>query len=74
MKRPIIVQDRCEACQPCLAEKACANQAFIREDPSDKPWVDFYACRGCMRCLTACAKRAIDEITHPCDGKARQGW
>ena len=74
MKRPLIIPDRCVACRPCAAEKVCQNHAFIRETPSDKPWIDFYACRGCMHCVVACEKRAILELLHPCDGHARPGW
>jgi Fe-S-cluster-containing hydrogenase component 2 len=48
--------------------------AFFREEPTDKPWVDFYRCGGCLKCKAACPWGAIEPIVHPCDGKRRMGW
>lgn len=74
MKRPIIRPDLCHNCQPCLATKACDRRAFLREDPQDKPWIDFYQCGGCLRCKVACPNGAIAELTQPCTGRRRMGW
>jgi Pyruvate/2-oxoacid:ferredoxin oxidoreductase delta subunit len=49
-------------------------EAAFREDPADKPWIDFYHCSGCMKCKANCPAEAIIEISHPCDGKPRMGW
>ena len=74
MKRAVVDPEKCINCTPCLVEAGCPNKAIIREEPSDKPWVDFYKCRGCMKCVGFCACNAVSEITRPCDGGARMGW
>lgn len=74
MKRAVIKPKICLNCVPCLIEVNCVNKAIIREDNHDKPWVDFYKCRGCMKCMTYCPYKAVEEISHPCNGDPRQGW
>jgi Fe-S-cluster-containing hydrogenase component 2 len=74
MKRALIQAERCQNCQPCPAELACPRQAFFREEPADKPWIDFYRCSGCLSCKAACPWGAIEAIVQPCDGKRRMGW
>lgn len=74
MKRAVIDPNKCKNCIPCLVEEKCSNSAIIREDPSDKPWVDFYKCSGCLKCKSYCLNDSVMEISHPCDGNARMGW
>ena len=49
-------------------------QAFFRETPDEKPWVDFYKCGGCLNCKPLCPARAIEAISRPCDARGRRGW
>lgn len=74
MRRAIVNPDICKNCTTCLVEKNCVNTAIIRETEEDKPWIDFYQCRGCMKCLNYCQYNAVEEITHPCTGKPGMGW
>jgi len=68
MRRAVIVPDKCKNCDVCSVNENCIQKAIIREDGIDKPWVDFYKCRGCMKCKPACANGAVIEETKPCDG------
>lgn len=74
MRRAIIMPDTCKNCETCLVEVNCVNSAIIRESMEDKPWVDFYKCRGCMKCIGYCPNSAVGEMTHPCNGSPSQGW
>ena len=75
MKRALINPELCKNCQPCMAEQACSTMhAFFREKPTDKPWVDFYRCSGCLKCKPACPCDAIEVIMQPCNGKGKIGW
>ncbi len=74
MKRALIRPDRCSNCQPCEVEQQCETKAVFREAADEKPWVDFYHCSGCLKCKAVCVSGAIEEITQPCDGRARVGW
>ena len=74
MRRPLVNPDICQNCQPCRASAACQSQAFLREEAGDKPWIDFYRCRGCMHCKTACVNGAIEELVQPCSGGRRMSW
>ncbi len=74
MRRAIILPDTCRNCETCLVEANCVNLAIIRECKEDKPWVDFYKCRGCMKCFNYCQNSAVGEVTHPCNGSPSQGW
>ena len=74
MKRALIVPGRCVNCESCAIEKGCSREAVIRESPTDKPWVDFYRCAGCLECKALCTFQAVEEISQPCDGKGRMGW
>jgi formate hydrogenlyase subunit 6/NADH:ubiquinone oxidoreductase subunit I len=49
-------------------------KATFRESKTDRPWIDFYRCLGCMKCKEFCPFKAVVEITHLCDGKGRIGW
>lgn len=49
-------------------------KAIFREEPQDRPWVDFYQCSGCLKCKTLCPAGAIEEIVQPCSGGRRMGW
>ncbi|MHB9139681.1 MAG: 4Fe-4S binding protein [Victivallaceae bacterium] len=44
------------------------------EKKDDKPWIDFYYCRGCLKCKPACPSGAVGEIIQPCNGKGRMSW
>lgn len=61
MKRAIIKPEICENCVPCLVEENCINKAIIREDVEDKPGVDFYKCRGCMKCINYCPNNVVSQ-------------
>jgi MinD superfamily P-loop ATPase len=74
MKRALIQPEKCQRCSPCLVEEKCPKHAAFLEKETDQPWVDFYQCAGCMKCKGWCKYNAIEEITHPCDGKGRMGW
>lgn len=74
MKRAIIRPEKCKKCKICNAEQACQQNAFIREKDDDKPWIDFYQCRGCLKCKPACAYEAVGEIIQPCNGKGKMSW
>jgi MinD superfamily P-loop ATPase len=74
MKRAIIDPQRCHNCQPCAVKEQCPMTAVFIELPGDRPWVDFYRCSGCLRCQALCPHGAIQEISHPCDGRPRLGW
>jgi Pyruvate/2-oxoacid:ferredoxin oxidoreductase delta subunit len=74
MKRALIVPDRCENCATCAVVQSCSREAVIRESPTEKPWVDFYRCSGCLECKPRCSFHAVEEISQPCDGKGRMGW
>lgn len=74
MRRAIIKPDKCKNCASCLVELNCVNLAIIRECNEDKPWIDSYKCRGCMKCLSYCQNDAVGDMTHPCNGAPSQGW
>ena len=74
MKRAIILPEVCKNCETCLVQEKCINLALIRESIEDKPWIDFYKCRGCMKCISYCQNNAVGEITHPCNGTPSKGW
>ena len=73
MRRALIKPDACKNCPVCSADRQCPGAAVIRESAGDKPWIDFYKCRGCMKCLGFCRNGAVGEITHPCTGKPGMG-
>lgn len=74
MKRALIVPAACKGCFPCAVEEKCDMHAIIRENPKDKPWVDFYKCAGCLHCKVFCPFSAIEEIAQPCNGQGKLGW
>ena len=74
MKRALIRPEKCSNCQPCEVEEQCPMKAVFREEATERPWVDFYRCSGCLTCKTLCVSGAIEEICQPCDGRGRMGW
>ena len=74
MKRALIRPEKCSNCQPCEVEEQCPMKAVFREEASERPWVDFYRCSGCLKCKTVCVSGAIEEICQPCNGRGRMGW
>jgi len=74
MKRALINPAKCRNCQPCSIETHCSMEAVLRENKIEKPWIDFYRCSGCLQCKMYCSNKAVEEISHPCDGKQRMGW
>ena len=74
MKRALIRPDKCINCKPCEVEEQCPMKAVFREEASERPWVDFYRCSGCLKCKTICVSEAIEEICQPCVGRGQMGW
>jgi len=74
MKRAMIDPKICRNCDICQVEINCPQKAVIREEAADKPWIDFYHCRGCMKCKSFCKNNAIIEEIKPCDGKFAKSW
>ncbi len=74
MQRAIIIPERCLNCSPCHIELACKSKAIIRESILDKPWIDFYNCIGCLKCMAVCQGAAVEYIVQPCNGKPKMGW
>lgn len=75
MKRPLISIEKCQSCDECQLEVKCENGAIIREEPADMPWIDFYKCRGCMKCMAWCTFEAVEELVQPCHNMERKmGW
>lgn len=74
MKRALINPEKCQNCKSCCVVENCPMTAVFRESSTDKPWVDFYRCSGCMKCKILCPNDVIEEITQPCNGKGRMGW
>jgi len=75
MKRALINPEKCKGCNPCAVETNCPQQnAIIREDKADKPWVDFMLCRGCMKCKMLCENNAVLEEVKPCNGGFAKSW
>jgi len=74
MKRALVDPLKCVNCEICAVDEQCPQKAVIREDATDKPWIDFYHCRGCMKCKLFCGYSAIIETLKPCDGGFSQTW
>jgi MinD superfamily P-loop ATPase len=74
MKRAMVDPVKCVNCPICNVAEKCPQKAIIREEVTDKPWIDFYNCRGCMKCKVFCEYEAIIEETKPCDGKFAKSW
>jgi len=73
MKRALINPEKCRNCDVCAVSVNCPETAVIREEKADKPWVDFYKCRGCMKCKGFCQNGAVLEEARPC-GTNLLGW
>jgi len=56
---PHIVQERCRACNKCLARQVCRPRAILIKDPEDSPFIDASRCYGCRACVTACPFDAV---------------
>jgi flavoprotein len=74
MKRALIDPKICRNCDVCEVNAKCPQKAVIKEDDNDKPWIDFYKCRGCMKCKQFCEHGSILEEIKPCDGGFSQTW
>ena len=74
MKRAIIDPEKCNNCDVCIVNEQCPEKAIIREEKTDKPWVDFYKCRGCMKCRKFCEHSAVIEALKPCNGGFASSW
>ncbi|MCL2461876.1 MAG: hypothetical protein FWF44_04360 [Defluviitaleaceae bacterium] len=66
MKKALIDPGKCADCAVCLVAENCPAKAIIREEPADKPWIDSYHCRGCMKCKAVCEHQAVTEEITPC--------
>lgn len=74
MKRALVNPECCQNCPECNVAMLCPQKAIIREEPTDKPWVDFQLCRGCMKCKVFCNNGAVLEEIKPCNGGFAQSW
>ncbi len=74
MKRALVDKTKCLNCVQCAVEQNCDVFAVIREVPEDIPWIDFFKCRGCLKCKKYCKGNAISEETQPCNMGMRQTW
>jgi Fe-S-cluster-containing hydrogenase component 2 len=62
MKKIIILPSKCKNCFFCKLEEKCTNKAVYREEPADKPWIDFFRCTGCLKCKFVCPYGATEEV------------
>jgi flavoprotein len=74
MKRAMVNPDKCKYCETCAIEENCLSKAVIREEKKDMPWIDFYKCRGCMKCKQFCLYDAVLEEIKPCNGNLLETW
>jgi len=74
MKRAMVDPQICKKCDVCAINARCPQNAVLLEQINDTPWIDFYKCRGCMKCKTYCKHGSILEEVKPCDGKFSSGW
>jgi Fe-S-cluster-containing hydrogenase component 2 len=74
MKRIMIIPLKCQNCNPCEIETFCPKKAIFREEPVEKPWIDFYKCSGCLKCKPLCKFDAIEELMRPCSENNLGGW
>ena len=51
--------DRCEACSPCPARKACRTKAIVKMGPDEQAIVKSSDCMGCGDCVDACPFAAV---------------
>ena len=56
---PMVVHERCNACQRCTARRVCRTKAIVQLDPGEPPIIDPSRCFGCMNCLQQCPAGAI---------------
>jgi len=74
MKRSMVDTKICRGCDICEVDAGCPQKAVIPEEKNDKPWINFYKCRGCMKYKTLCKNGAVLEETKPCDEKFTKSW
>jgi len=74
MKRALIDPKICRKCDICEVNAKCTEKAVILEEKNDTPWIDFYKCRGCMKCKQYCKHSSVLEEIKPCDGKSATSW
>lgn len=74
MRRAIVDPKRCKNCKVFQVAIKCDQDAIIRETAEDYSWIDFYHCRGCMKCKQYCVHGAVMEEVQPCDMQHRTTW
>ena len=74
MKRALINPKICRKCDDCEVNAKCPEKAVILEEKNDTPWIDFYKCRGCMKCKLFCRYGSVLEETKPCDKNSLRSW
>jgi len=74
MKRAMVEPKACKKCDVCEVDAKCPQKAVILEDKNNIPWIDFYKCRGCMKCKLYCKQGSVFEETKPCDGRFSPSW
>ncbi len=57
-----IDDERCRACQRCLAAEACKVRAIVRLDPDESPFLDASRCYDCRLCVLACPLKAVAVV------------
>jgi len=74
MKRAMIDPKICRKCDVCKVNLKCTEKAVILEEKNDTPFIDFYKCRGCMKCKQFCEHGSVLEEIKPCDGNSLRSW
>ncbi len=71
----MINPEKCQRCDVCQIQANCDGpNVLIRESNTDMPWVDFYKCRGCMKCKNYCPNGAVEGLAQPCNMAGKMSW
>lgn len=56
---PRVLDERCRACERCVARRVCRTKALVQVDSGEAPVVNGATCYGCYKCVPACPFGAI---------------